>query len=181
MKKHQPAPKCGARGQQGVALIVVLLALLLLSAIAMGMMYSANMETTINSNYRDTQRAFFAARAGLQEARERMRSKTALGFVPPPTLMPGTGAGSIIYIINPDAGGIGAVQPWNVGNAYYDDELCHEKFAALVAIGITDTGVGVPCNANIPVGQIATFPSIMPLSGTAGAMPCTPRWLIAIS
>ncbi len=174
MKKHRLEQKHQARGQQGIALIVCLLALLLLSAIAMGMMYSANMETTINTNYRDSQRAFFGARAGLQEARERMRPKTALGYVAPPAVMPGTGPGSIVYILNPDASGR-PVQPWDAADPYFDDELCHENFAGLVALGITNTGASVPCNTSLPASQLQVYNSIMPLSGAAGAL--SYRWV----
>ena len=59
--------------ERGIALLVAVFALLLLSVIGLGMMYSTNMETSINSNYRDKQAATYAAMAGLQEARDRMR------------------------------------------------------------------------------------------------------------
>jgi Tfp pilus assembly protein PilX len=42
-------------GERGIALIGVLFALLLLTVIGLGMMYSTNMETSINYNYRDKQ------------------------------------------------------------------------------------------------------------------------------
>src|SRR5438094_2706887 len=61
------------RNQSGVAMIIALFALLLLSVVGLGMMYSTNMETSINGNYRDKQSAAYAALAGLQEARERIR------------------------------------------------------------------------------------------------------------
>ncbi|PYX64148.1 MAG: hypothetical protein DMG74_14470 [Acidobacteria bacterium] len=38
--------------ERGIALLMVLLALLLLSAIGMGMMYMSDTETSINGNYR---------------------------------------------------------------------------------------------------------------------------------
>jgi len=37
----------------------------------MGMMYMSSTETSINANYRDTQQAFFAMRAGLEERNAR--------------------------------------------------------------------------------------------------------------
>ena len=58
-----------SRRQQeaGMALILVLLLLLLVSAIGLGMVFMSNTETSINGNYRDSQLAFFAMRAGLEE------------------------------------------------------------------------------------------------------------------
>ena len=57
-------------------MLIVLFSLLLLSVIGLGMMYSTNMETSINYNYRDKQIAFYAAMAGLQEARDRIQPVT---------------------------------------------------------------------------------------------------------
>ena len=59
-----------------MALLLVLLTLFLLSAIGLGMLYMSNTETVVNSNYRDTQLAFFAMRGGLEEMRDRMRSNS---------------------------------------------------------------------------------------------------------
>src|SRR5438445_13861029 len=85
------------RNQNGVALIVVLFALLLLSVVGLGMMYSTNMETSINGNYRDKQTAFYAALAGLQEARERIKYPYN---ITPPIALPSTGAANIIYVVS---------------------------------------------------------------------------------
>ena len=41
--------------ERGIAMFVVMFALLLLSVIGLGMMYSTNTETAINSNYKDSQ------------------------------------------------------------------------------------------------------------------------------
>jgi len=89
--------------ERGMALLIALLALLLVSAIGMGMMYMSSTETSINANYRDTQQAFFAMRAGLEEGRDRMR-KNAVSPLTLPTVVPNsTTAGSILYITNPAA------------------------------------------------------------------------------
>src|SRR5436305_2220447 len=58
--------------ERGIALFMAIFALMLLSAIAAGFMYLANTETAVNANYRSGQQAYFAARAGLQEARLRI-------------------------------------------------------------------------------------------------------------
>jgi len=48
--------------EKGIALLIVLMALFLVAAVGMGMIYMSNTETTINANYRDTQLAFFSMR-----------------------------------------------------------------------------------------------------------------------
>src|SRR5436309_12660214 len=86
------------RNQSGVAMIIALFALLLLSVVGLGMMYSTNMETSINGNFRDKQTAFYAAMAGLQEARDRLNSLTQ-EHITPPTALPAAGATNVIYIV----------------------------------------------------------------------------------
>lgn len=120
--------------QRGVALLVALFALLLLSAIGMGMMFSANTETNINSNYREKQVAIYAAVAGAMEAKDRL---TTAGDIPVPGGIPATGSANVIYIINPSGGE--TVAPWDYTNKYYDSELCHEQ-----VLGLTGT-LGTQC------------------------------------
>lgn len=165
--------KTKAEKEGGVALIIVLLALLVLSAVAMGMMYSANMETEINANYKDSLRTFYAARAGLMEARERMRSRTALTYIAPPNAMPGAGtcpsvASSglcgIVYILNPDATGSPTLADIaNASSMYYDDELCKEHFSGL---SLT-CGSNYSNFSNVAVG----FASTSPFTGTSASIP----------
>src|ERR1044071_2381066 len=59
--------------ERGIAMLAAIFALVLLSVIGLGMMYSTNMETAINYNYRDKQVSLYAAQAGLQEARDRIK------------------------------------------------------------------------------------------------------------
>src|SRR3954463_8945566 len=106
-------------GERGIAMLIVLFALLLLTVIGLGMMYSTNMETSINYNYRDKQVAFYAALAGLQEARDRIQPATH--NIIAPTALPTAAAANIIYIL-----GNSTVVPWDNTNAYFDTELCQE-------------------------------------------------------
>src|SRR5206468_7182851 len=94
------------RGQRGIAFLVAMFALLLLSVIGLGMMYSTNMETAINSNYRDKQASLYASLAGLQEARDRIQPATH-NIVAPDDL-PTTSAAKVIYIVADAA----TVRPW---------------------------------------------------------------------
>src|SRR5512138_2895984 len=103
-------PKASERfGERGIAMLVAVFALLLLSVIGLGMMYSTNMETNINSNYRDKQAATYAAMAGLQEARDRIRpydptQPIPLTRIPSPAGLPSLTEANVIYIINPKTG-----------------------------------------------------------------------------
>lgn len=152
--------KQSCRRESGMALIIVLLLLLLMSAIGLGMVYMSNTETAINGNYRDTQLAFFAMRGGLEEARDRARSNSPWPITMP-TAMPGS-SNSIIYITNP-ASSSDVVAPITAGNAYFDDEFCHETFDAL---SLTNPGLGIPCAVTAPSTSVAPYvASISPNTG----------------
>lgn len=113
---------------RGVALLACLLALLLLTAIALGLLYLGDAETRTNDNFRAAQQAYFASMAGLQNVRERMMlANVAPHQIAPPTAMPGN-SGSILYVLNP-AGGSDPVTPATAGSAYYDQQLCQEMGA----------------------------------------------------
>ena len=150
------------KNERGIALIIALFALLLLSAIAMGMMYMADTEMSVNNNYRDAQQVFYASQAGLQEARLRLLNDssggTPMGAAMPavtPVNMPAAGnATGATYILNPL--GAQVIQPWNqaAGNAFRDDEFCKEQYA--ITGGAANIGAaGVPCGivaGNYPNG-----------------------------
>jgi hypothetical protein len=121
-----------SNGERGVALLVALFALMLLSAIGLGMMFSANTETNINANYREKQIATYAAASGVHEAKTRMGYGGDLTI---PTGIPSTSAANVIYIINPASGE--TVAPWDYTNTYYDSELCQTKVMGLT--GTTNT------------------------------------------
>src|SRR5262245_31886356 len=127
-----PAPQLRNRG---MALFAVMFALLLISVIGLGMMYSTNTETFINANYKDAQIALYASMAGLQEARDRIQPATA--HIAAPTALHTLTGGNVIYIINPKGGE--TVAPWSMSNKYADTELCQEK-----VLGLSGT-FGIPC------------------------------------
>src|SRR5712692_7044846 len=54
------------RNERGMALLLCILSLMLLTVIAAGMIYMTDSETMVNNNYRSSQQAYFAAMAGLQ-------------------------------------------------------------------------------------------------------------------
>lgn len=122
--------------EEGVALIAAILTLLLLSAITAGIIILTNTETNTSSNFKDEQRAFFSAKAGIEEVRDRLRDKatgTLAGISPVlPTTLPGASTTGVTYVLNPS--GSETVAPWTApttsnSNSYVDDEICKETSA----------------------------------------------------
>src|SRR5467141_630293 len=129
--------------EQGFALIIALLTLLLISAALMGMLMMSNTETNVSANFRDEQTAFFASKAGVEEVRDRMRPN-ATNSLSLSTLLanalPG-GVNGVLYVTNPAAGE--TVTPWlTTGSNYPDDEICKE----------------VTCTSGVPTGSWSATP-----------------------
>lgn len=157
--------------ERGVALLLGMFALMLLSGIALGLMFMSDTDTNINRNYRDAEKAYLGAVAGLQEGFERL-SPTAADLITAPSTLPATAAATgVVYIINPDASGA-AIHPWDAGNAFFDDELCHENFPSL---GLSNVGARTPCPSAPSATYYSTATSSSPYQGTSGAMAY--RWV----
>jgi hypothetical protein len=121
------------RSESGFALFIAIFTLLLITAIAVGMLMLTNTDTNISTNFRDEQTAFFAAKAGLEEVRDRLRvgapnslNASLPGAATPSSAPPMFGsANAVLYITNPLNGETDT--PWNTtGPAYPDDEICIE-------------------------------------------------------
>jgi hypothetical protein len=140
------------RNERGVALVAVMLTLLLVTAMAAAIIILANTETNTSANFKDEQRAFFAAKAGIEEARDRLvTSYTTSGYKLStlPTTLPGSGSTGVLYITNPL--GSETVAPWcgnsnpistSCSNQYPDDELCNETLSGASITCTTDTTTG---------------------------------------
>jgi hypothetical protein len=136
--------------EKGIALILSILALLLLSAIAVGMMYMSTTEASINANFKAEEAQYFAARAGVEEVRDRMLPSspntinayapnaggvdTCTGICllptsqagnPPP--VPAIGAGPpVLYILQNGVTMANVTTGTPATNPLYDDEFCHD-------------------------------------------------------
>src|SRR6267378_370101 len=143
--------------ERGVALIVALMMLMLISAALMGMIMMSNTETNVSANFRDEQTAFFASKAGIEEVRDRLRSSAtdSLSSFIPATALPGAING-VLYVTNPASGE--TVTPWlplGASSTYPDDEICKE----------------VTCVSGVPAGAWYASASA---SGTYAATPKLP-------
>src|SRR6266700_1235041 len=125
-------PRSSRHEERGVALLLTIFGLLLLTAVAMAMMFSSDAETAISVNYRDSQVASYAAISGAQEARDRIQPLSGdlaiAGYLP--TNTPDQAGGYVLYIVNPGSNETATgIAPWkwnNGNNQYFDQELCQE-------------------------------------------------------
>jgi hypothetical protein len=136
------------RFERGIALFMAIFTLLLITAIAAGMIMLTNTDTNISSNFRDEQAAYFGAKAGIEEVRDRMRtysnptdSLASLLPVGSPTTsappIPGQ-PGGILYVTNPLNGETDT--PWLVDQSHYpDNEICIEMGYMSGACGANPT------------------------------------------
>src|SRR3954471_24934701 len=142
--------------ESGIAMIAALFALLLLTAIAVGMMYMSTSESQVNANFKSSQRAFWGARAGLEEVRARLYTgKVGSGDLVAlaPTALPGN-ANSLLYVSRPLAGT--DPKPWEV-----DTEICRE-----FSFGAAALNCELPNPAWVtPAGAVVT--SYTPLENSA--------------
>ena len=89
------------QSERGIALFIAIFTVLLITAIGAGMIMLTVTDTTISGNFRDEQKAFFAAKAGMEEVRDRFRgpANNSLAASLPATL-PGN-ANAFLYVLNP--------------------------------------------------------------------------------
>ena len=120
--------------EAGVALLVSLFALMLICVVGIALIMASGTDTALTGNYRSSTSVYYAALAGLEEARGRLLTKApnnsgldiALGL--PPGTLPGIGPASaqVWYIVNPLPGE--TVTPWDTSPAslYPDNEFAQE-------------------------------------------------------
>ena len=173
--------------QKGVALLLSILALMLLSAVAVAMMYMSATESAINSNFKAEETEYFAARAGIEEVRDRMipgvfpYSINAINVVgaaqvcpnPAQCLLPSTlpaagNANGVLYVLQ---NGVTMADVTNFGlntncttsnqnGCMADDELCHDYTIAGMAAAVAN----VRCT-NLPGGVWYSTPAA-PVAGS---------------
>lgn len=139
------------KSESGIALLVAIFTLLLITAIGAGMIMLTNTETSTSANFRDEQTALFAAKAGMEEVRDRLRStaSNSLSASLPGALLAHVGNNcataancGVLYILNPSNGE--ADTPWVTnGTAYPDDEVCSE---------VTNMGSACAGSPAVPTG-----------------------------
>lgn len=117
------------RPEAGIALLIAIFVLLLISVVAIALIVSSGTESALAGNYRNATSVYYAALAGLEEGRGRLTTKSSNSFAATDPLFlppPGTplAVGHPIYIINPAGGEI--VAPWDPGSLYPDTQFNQE-------------------------------------------------------
>src|SRR5580692_11733556 len=64
--------RTGRRSEEGIALLIAIFVLLLISVVAIALLVSSGTETALGANYRTSSTVYYAALAGLEEARGRL-------------------------------------------------------------------------------------------------------------
>jgi len=124
------------QAEAGIALLISIFILLLISVVAIALIVSSGTETALAGNYRSSTGVYYAALAGLEEARSRLRARdpnsfktTWATFYPAPgTTLP---IGTVGYVLNP-----GPTDPADPRTVYPDTEYDAE-FGAGALVGAT--------------------------------------------
>lgn len=161
-------------GERGVALFFAIFALLLLSAIAAALIFSSSTDSAIDGNYRAEEVAYYGAKSGVEEVRDRMMASNPNTPIPAtyPAFMPTTPTSPQLYVLN-EGNQPGTVQPWTAGNKYFDDELCHDGYPAVgTYAGLVSVAPDLRCTT-LPAaaGWYNKITSTAPWNGTAAALP----------
>jgi len=122
-----------SNSQNGVALLVAMITLLLISGVAVAMIVASGAETSINGNYRSSSSAYYASLAGLEEGRGRLLPGS------PNTIVGGNGipafnslpmpVDQITYITNPNTAA-GETLTNVLTTAFYPDNQYDLEFGA---------------------------------------------------
>jgi hypothetical protein len=122
-KRHQESDK----SEKGVALLISIFALMLISAVALSLVLMSGTGSAIDANYRNSTKAFYNSYAGLEEARGRLapsHPNSILAGLPNPLSVSPTI--QVQYIINPAAGEVVAPTNLAANNPYADNEFLSE-------------------------------------------------------
>jgi hypothetical protein len=144
------------KSQRGVALLIAIFALLLIGGVATSLIVMSRTESAVTGNYRASTQAFYAAYAGLEEGRGRMRPGHQQTLDALTGINRGTGvmaANRVVYILNPAAGEV--VNPANLAtsNPYRDVQYQTE-------FGVPVTGA-VISNVNSSSAVFGAAPGMM--------------------
>ena len=179
--------------QKGVALMLALVLLLLMTAIAFGVLGMSNTENAINTNFKSAETEYFAARAGVEEGRNRIlptaldQNGNPIALTSPPlatallpTAPPDAAGGKVLYLVNMPLTAANEALITTPGNPYFDDALCHD-IPQNSPLGLTMwRPANVRCTATLPASYFTFAASAGPLSAASCASPCTPldyKWV----
>ncbi len=149
--------------EAGVALLIAIFALLLISGVAVSLIVMSGTESAIAGNSKANTQAFYAAYAGLEEGRGRLwpgHPQTIDAFVGVNKGQNVMSVNLVRYILNPAPGEV--VQPTNLSpdNPYRDTEY-QKEFGSLVTAAVVVTTTSTSPVAGLP-GQMFKWVRITP-------------------
>ncbi|MGH9643459.1 MAG: hypothetical protein ACRD3Q_13675 [Terriglobales bacterium] len=146
-RKHQEA---------GVALLIAILVLLLVSAVGLALVAASGTESSLAGNYRSSTSVYYAGLAGLEEARGRMLpsnpdyfNNTVANFIPTAGSL---AVGQVRYILNPAPGEV--VAPTTPGSTYADTEYQTESVGGLPPNPATTQTIRSVWTAGAPIAAL---------------------------
>ena len=145
------------RTENGIALLISIFVLLLISIVAIALIVSSGTESALAGNYRSSTAVYYAALSGLEEARGRLLGKNPNAFkvTNPIGFLPVAGTplniGDAYYVINPVPGE--TVAPWDVATSttYPDLEF---------GVEFGSSGYAQPPNASLSANSVSTVAGI---------------------
>jgi len=132
-----------ARTEAGIALLISIFVLLLISVVAIALIVSSGTETSLAGNYRSSTGVYYAALSGIEEARGRLAAQDANSFKTTWTsIYPAPGStlpiGTVGYVLNP-----GPTDPPDPRTAYPDTEYDAEFGGGALAAATVKTTLSV--------------------------------------
>jgi Tfp pilus assembly protein PilX len=150
-----------AKQEAGVALVIAMVSLLLITGVALAMVMASGMESSLNGNYRSSSSSYYAALAGLEEGRGRLLPSSpnpinvnnAQGFMP---------VGSAQYILNPNTA---AGDPTGISlvTTTYADNNYTSEFGVAPTTTTSTASVSGTNSSNIP-GPMYKWVRINPIT-----------------
>jgi hypothetical protein len=146
------------RAESGVALLIAIFALLLISVVAIALVVTSGTDAALGGNYRTSTAGYFAGVAGLEEARGRLlwrnpdyiNKTNSYPAMLTPNGLPTFTSGQVLYILNPTAGE--TVDPLSANPADYPDTEYATEFGPL-------GGASVVTIPSVQQTNIAGFPA----------------------
>ncbi|HTP68001.1 MAG TPA: hypothetical protein VMJ35_03790 [Dongiaceae bacterium] len=141
---------------RGSALLIAIFALMLVSVVGLALVVSSGTDSALAGNYRNSTNGYYAAVAGLEEARGRLLWKNpdyinktnAYSDLFSAQGIPSFGLTDVLYIINPVGGE--TVDPTDTSSPYADKEYFVEMGFALTSVHTPVTSVSPVPSASLP-------------------------------
>jgi len=139
---------CETRGQRGMALLLALFVMISLSGLALSLVLLTDSQIRLGKTVEAQTQVYYAALAGLEEARGRLNATAPDSIVPS---LP-TNVTEVLYLVNSSSQD--PVDPTNASSPYYDDEYAQEFSGGFTAATV-----------------LPSVASDQPGAGTASAIP----------